>query len=71
MAVIARRGAAWLLAAHPPRTAGERILLLAVATFAGMVVYLGMAFLLRAKEPGEFVRLLRMRRAPRPPDALP
>jgi putative peptidoglycan lipid II flippase len=71
MAVIAGRGAAWLLAAHPPRTAGERILFLAVATFAGMVVYLGMAFLLRAKEPGEFVRLLRMRRAPRPPDALP
>jgi putative peptidoglycan lipid II flippase len=71
MAVVAGRGAAWLLAAHPPQTAGERILFLAVATFAGMVVYLGMSFLLRAKEPGEFVRLLRMRQSPRPPDALP
>jgi putative peptidoglycan lipid II flippase len=71
MAAVAGWGAAWLLAAHPPRTAGERLLFLAVATFAGMVVYLGTAFLLRAREPAEFVRLLRMRRVPRPPEALP
>lgn len=66
MAVIAGRGAAWLLAAHPPRSGAERVVFLAVATLAGMVVYLGTALLLRAREPGEFVRLLRMRRAPRP-----
>ena len=65
MAVIAGRGAAWLMAAHPPRTAGDRLLFLAVATFAGMVVYLGTSLLLRATEPREFVRLLRMRRTPR------
>ena len=71
MALVAGRGAAWLLAAHPPRTGAERILFLAVATLAGMVVYLGTAMLLRAKEPREFVRLLTMRRAPRPPAASP
>ncbi len=71
MAVIAGRGAAWLLAAHPPRSGAERVVFLAVATLAGMVVYLGTALLLRAREPGEFVRLLRMRRAPRPPAGSP
>jgi putative peptidoglycan lipid II flippase len=71
MAVIAGRGAAWLLAAHPPHTAGERLLFLAVATFVGMVVYLGTAVLLRATEPREFVRLLTMRRVPRIPDETP
>jgi peptidoglycan biosynthesis protein MviN/MurJ (putative lipid II flippase) len=61
MALVAGRGAAWLLANHPPHGAGERLLFLAVATFAGMVVYLGTAILLRASEPAEFVRLLRNR----------
>jgi putative peptidoglycan lipid II flippase len=61
MALVAGRGAAWLLANHPPHGAGERLLFLAAATFAGMVVYLGTAILLRAREPGEFVRLLRNR----------
>jgi peptidoglycan biosynthesis protein MviN/MurJ (putative lipid II flippase) len=61
MALVAGRGAAWLLANHPPHGAGERLLFLAAATFAGMVVYLGTAILLRATEPGEFVRLLRNR----------
>jgi putative peptidoglycan lipid II flippase len=69
MALVAGRGAAWLLAAHPPRSGAERVLFLAVATLSGMVVYLGTAMLLRAKEPREFVRLLTMRRAPRPPAA--
>jgi putative peptidoglycan lipid II flippase len=61
MALVAGRGAAWLLANHPPHGAGKRLLFLAAATFAGMVVYLGTAILLRATEPGEFVRLLRNR----------
>jgi hypothetical protein len=61
MAVIAGRGAAWVLSTYPPRTAGERLLFLAIATIVGMVVYLGVAILLRATEPGEFVRLLRTR----------
>jgi len=70
MALIAGRGAAWVLTAYAPRTAGERLLFLAVATIVGMIVYLGVAMLLRATEPREFVRLLRMR-APRRPGASP
>ncbi len=70
MALIAGRGAAWGLTAYAPRTAGERFLFLAVATIVGMIVYLGVAMLLRATEPREFVRLLRMR-APRRPGASP
>ncbi|HEX9285903.1 MAG TPA: murein biosynthesis integral membrane protein MurJ [Thermoanaerobaculia bacterium] len=70
MALIAGRGAAWVLTAYAPRTAGERLLFLAVATIVGMIVYLGVAMLLRSTEPREFVRLLRMR-APRRPGASP
>ena len=66
MAVIAGRGAAWLLAAHPPRSTGERLLFLAAATLVGMFVYLGAAILLRASEPREFVRLLVVRKRRRP-----
>jgi hypothetical protein len=42
-----------------------------MATLSGMVVYLGTAIALRAKEPREFVRLLTMRRAARPPAGAP
>ena len=66
MALIAGRGAAWLLATYPPRSTGERLLFLAAATLVGMLVYLGAAILLRASEPREFVRLLVTRRGPRP-----
>ncbi|HEX9305826.1 MAG TPA: murein biosynthesis integral membrane protein MurJ [Thermoanaerobaculia bacterium] len=65
MAVIAGRGAAWLLARHPLHTTGERLLFLAAATLVGMAVYLGVAILLRATEPREFVRLLVRRKSGR------
>jgi putative peptidoglycan lipid II flippase len=61
MALVAGRGASWLLAAHPPRTAGERLMFLVVATAAGMVVFLAVATALRSPEPREFVRLLTRR----------
>ncbi len=70
MALIVGRGAAWALATYPPVRAGERLLLLAVATVAGMIVYLSIAILLRSTEPAEFVRLLRSRRG-KPGAAVP
>ncbi|HEX9148200.1 MAG TPA: polysaccharide biosynthesis C-terminal domain-containing protein, partial [Thermoanaerobaculia bacterium] len=62
MALVAGWAAAWMLAAHPPRTAGTRLLFLVAATFAGMIVYLAVALALRSPEPREFVRLLTQRR---------
>jgi putative peptidoglycan lipid II flippase len=61
MALIAGGAAAWALAAHPPRTAGTRLLFLAGATLVGMIVYLSVALALRSAEPHEFVRLLARR----------
>lgn len=62
MAVAVDRLAAWVLAAHPPRDTGDRLVLLVVATLAGAVVYLVAAIALRSSEPREFVRLLFARR---------
>lgn len=61
MALVAGFAAVWMLAVHPPHTAGGRLLFLVAATFAGMVVYLAVALLLRSPEPREFVRLLTRR----------
>ncbi|HEV8609097.1 MAG TPA: murein biosynthesis integral membrane protein MurJ [Thermoanaerobaculia bacterium] len=62
MALVVGSAAGWALGALAPRTAGTRFLFLVVATFAGMAVYLGVAILLRSREPAEFVRLLTQRR---------